>query len=54
MSLNSCQWIVFGGAIGTFGRYFISVLALPISRELPWGTIVINVQGLSSSVLLEH
>ena len=45
MSLNSCLWIVFGGAIGTFGRYFISVLALPISRELPWGTIVINVAG---------
>jgi fluoride exporter len=42
---TSCLWIVFGGAIGTFGRYFISLLALPISRELPWGTIAINIAG---------
>jgi fluoride exporter len=45
MSLNSCLWIVLGGAIGTFSRYLISMLALPISRELPWGTIAINIAG---------
>jgi fluoride exporter len=36
---------MIGGAIGTLGRYVISVLALPVSRELPWGTIAINVTG---------
>jgi CrcB protein len=45
MSLTTCLWIMLGGAIGTFGRYAISVLALPISRDLPWGTILINITG---------
>lgn len=45
MSFMSCVVVVLGGAIGTFMRYAISVLALPISRELPWGTIVINISG---------
>jgi fluoride exporter len=45
MSFISCLVVVIGGAIGTFARYAISVLALPISRELPWGTIIINVTG---------
>jgi CrcB protein len=34
-----------GGAVGTLARYLLSVLSLPISRELPWGTILINVSG---------
>ena len=37
--------VVLGGAIGTFMRYGVSLLALPISRELPWGTIIINITG---------
>jgi fluoride exporter len=45
MSFMSCLVVVIGGAIGTFARYAISVLALPISRGLPWGTIIINVTG---------
>jgi fluoride exporter len=45
MSFFSCLVVVLGGAIGTLARYAISVLALPISRELPWGTILINVTG---------
>jgi CrcB protein len=45
MSFISCLWVVLGGAIGTFGRYAISTLALPISRGFPWGTIIINVTG---------
>ena len=45
MSFFSCLIVVLGGAIGTFARYAISVLALPYSRELPWGTIFINVTG---------
>ena len=45
MSLVSCLVVMLGGAIGTFLRYLVSVLALPISRELPWGTIIINITG---------
>ena len=45
MSLTSCLVVILGGAIGTFLRYAVSILALPISRDLPWGTIVINITG---------
>lgn len=45
MSFTTCLVVIFGGAIGTFLRYVISVLALPISRDLPWGTILINFTG---------
>jgi fluoride exporter len=45
MSFMTCVYVVLGGAMGTFARYAISVLALPISRQLPWGTIIINVTG---------
>lgn len=45
MSFTSCLVVMLGGAIGTFLRYLVSVLALPISRELPWGTIIINITG---------
>jgi CrcB protein len=45
MSFITCLYVVLGGAIGTFARYAISVAALPISRQLPWGTIIINVTG---------
>jgi fluoride exporter len=45
MSLASCLVVMLGGAIGAFLRYLVSVLALPISRELPWGTIIINITG---------
>ena len=45
MSFTSCLVVMVGGAIGTFLRYAISVLALPISRDLPWGTIIINITG---------
>jgi len=45
MSFFTCLVVVAGGAIGTFLRYAISLLAMPISRELPWGTIFINITG---------
>lgn len=45
MSFASCLVVILGGAIGTFLRYAVSVLAQPISRELPWGTILINITG---------
>jgi CrcB protein len=38
-------WIAFGGALGSVARYWIALWALPISRDLPWGTILINVIG---------
>ncbi|MEN0073607.1 MAG: fluoride efflux transporter CrcB [Paracraurococcus sp.] len=45
MSFATCLIVMLGGAIGTLARYVVSVLALPISREMPWGTIIINVTG---------
>jgi CrcB protein len=45
MSLVTSLVVMLGGALGAFARYAISYLALPISRELPWGTIIINVTG---------
>ncbi|HEY0232978.1 MAG TPA: fluoride efflux transporter CrcB [Dokdonella sp.] len=45
MSFTSCLLVMLGGAIGTLARYVISVLASPLSRDLPWGTIGINVVG---------
>jgi fluoride exporter len=45
MSFSSCLIVMLGGALGTLGRYAVSVLAAPISRDLPWGTILVNVTG---------
>ena len=45
MSFFSCLIIMTGGALGTLARYVVSVLALPISDRLPWGTILINLSG---------
>ena len=38
-------WIALGGALGSVARYWIALWAMPISRVLPWGTILINVAG---------
>ncbi len=38
-------WVAVGGALGSVARYWIAIWALPISRSLPWGTILINVAG---------
>jgi CrcB protein len=45
MSLTSCLIVMAGGALGTLARYLISLAALPISGDLPWGTIIINIAG---------
>lgn len=45
MSFHTCLLISVGGAIGTLARYLISVATLPISRDLPLGTISINILG---------
>ncbi len=52
MSFVTCLYVILGGAIGTFARYAISVAALSISRQLPWGTIIINVTGCAANRLL--
>ncbi len=42
MSFTSVLLVMLGGAIGTLLE---SLLALPVSRDLPWVTIGINVTG---------
>ncbi len=37
--------VALGGALGSVARYWIGLWALPVSRELPWGTILINIAG---------
>jgi CrcB protein len=45
MDLPSVLLIAVGGAVGTLARYFVALAAMPISRSLPWGTILINIGG---------
>jgi CrcB protein len=45
MSFATWLYVMIGGALGSLARYLISLLALPISRDLPWGTIGINIFG---------
>lgn len=45
MNLMTCLLIGLGGAIGSIARYAIALWALPLSKELPWGTILINIAG---------
>ncbi|MDE2459154.1 MAG: fluoride efflux transporter CrcB [Rhodospirillales bacterium] len=37
--------VALGGAIGSVGRYWLAVAAVSISRNLPLGTIIINIIG---------
>ena len=45
MSFTTTLFVVVGGALGTFARYAISLWALPISGNFPWGTILVNITG---------
>ncbi len=45
MSFTTCLIVMAGGALGTLARYLVSLVALPISGSLPWGTILINITG---------
>jgi fluoride exporter len=45
MSFTTCMFVAIGGAAGTLARYLISLAALPISQNLPLGTIGINILG---------
>ena len=45
MTFANCLIVMLGGALGTLLRYAISVWVAPASRDLPWGTVGINVAG---------
>ena len=45
MSFITCIYVAIGGAVGSLARYLISIWAMPISRDLPLGTIGINISG---------
>lgn len=46
MSFYSCLIVMLGGALGTLARYVVTVLTIPYSRAMPWGTILaINTVG---------
>lgn len=37
--------VALGGAIGSVGRFWFAIAAASISRNLPFGTIIINIIG---------
>ena len=43
--MTATLWVAFGGALGTVLRYWLSLLMVPVSKNLPWGTILINIVG---------
>jgi CrcB protein len=45
MSFVTCLLVMLGGALGSLARYVLSVLLLNYSRELPLGTVGINITG---------
>lgn len=45
MTPLSCLAVMLGGAIGSLARYAVGVWAAPISQQMPWATIIINVAG---------
>jgi len=38
-------WVALGGALGSVARYWLGIWMLPISKHIPFGTIIINVVG---------
>jgi CrcB protein len=45
MSFATYLIVMLGGALGTLARFAVSEWTLPISQDIPWGTIGINVTG---------
>ncbi|MFC0220073.1 fluoride efflux transporter CrcB [Pseudochelatococcus lubricantis] len=43
--MQTTLWVALGGAIGTVARFWIALWMAPLSRDLPWGTMLINVVG---------
>jgi CrcB protein len=41
----SYLWVMIGSALGGVLRYALTRIAIPISYNVPWGTILINVLG---------
>ena len=37
--------VALGGAVGSVGRYWLAIAAASLSRDLPVGTIIINIIG---------
>lgn len=44
-TLFTCLLLALGGALGTVARYGLSMWAMPISQQLPCGTLMINILG---------
>jgi CrcB protein len=45
MGFGTYLLLAAGGALGTLARFGCGLAAAPISQDLPWGTILINVVG---------
>ena len=45
MNFQTYLLMALGGALGTLARYFAAAALLPLSKNLPWGTIVVNIAG---------
>jgi CrcB protein len=45
MAFTTMLYVMIGGALGSLARYLLSLAMLPVSRDLPWGTITINILG---------
>lgn len=45
MNFYTYALVAAGGAVGTMARYCLSLVALPLSKNLPWGIIFINIVG---------
>ncbi|MBS0471642.1 MAG: fluoride efflux transporter CrcB [Proteobacteria bacterium] len=45
MSPITFLYVMAGGAVGSLARYLLSLAMLPVSKDLPWGTIGINILG---------
>lgn len=43
--MQATIFVAMGGAIGSVLRYWFSVWLQPVSRDLPWSTIVVNIIG---------
>ncbi|QWK76970.1 fluoride efflux transporter CrcB [Ochrobactrum sp. BTU1] len=37
--------VAIGGALGSVLRYWFAIWLTPVSKDLPWGTIVVNIIG---------
>ncbi len=37
--------VALGSAVGGVARYWVAQWAVPFSRSLPWGTVLINIAG---------